>query len=114
MERTERGVFRAMSRKSKHRRRARRARRVLERKEKARARLLGILPGKWRSIESETEVPGDRIHRERWMSLQARGGPAISFVGTGFRVPIDFNDPLAEYELTYWLTKAYLGEVDET
>ena len=85
-------------------------RRVLERKEEARARLLGILPGKWRSIESETEVPGDRIHRERWMSLQACDGPAISFVSTGFRVSIDFNDLLPSMNSQSSSQKPILGK----
>ena len=102
-----------MSRKSKHRRRVRKNRRVQQRLESERARSMGLLPPhlSWGGGDPEGVVGRNRS--QRWMKLRARGGRVFSFVGTGLCVPFDFDDPLAEQSLTVALTEAYFDDSDE-
>ena len=83
-----------MSRKSKSRRRARKARRHAQRAEDAWYRERGMLPLRYQSQSTE------RRDGRRWASLSARGGLRIGFRATGVRVPVDFDDPEAEGALT--------------
>jgi hypothetical protein len=76
-----------VSRKSRARHKARKARRHAKRAEKQLRREQG-LPLFERSGSAEHRDP-----RERWRTLTARGGLRIGFRGTGITLPIDLDSP---------------------
>ena len=103
-----------MSRKSKHRRRVRKNRRAQQGLENERLRALGLLPPGLPSELNDADAGRSRDHSGRWMNLRARGGQTISFVGTGFRVPIDFDEPNAAHVLTIAIAQSCFADSDES
>lgn len=76
-----------MSRKGKYRRRARKKRRQAQR-----------ATATW--YEARETTPNEtRNPRTRWLNMTAKGGRTMSFIPTGFTVPIDLDAPDAENTL---------------
>ena len=100
-----------MSRKSKHRIRARKARRRAQKAEDEVHRARGELPPRLRSTPRPDRTKPDGT---RWTGLEARGGLAVSFRPTGLRVAIDFDAPDAEHVLSEAVARTLHPEVGET
>lgn len=95
-----------MSRQSRVRHRARKARRHAQRAEDRMYRERGELPPRYRTL------PETRDPRLRWRNLAARGGLQFGFRPTGVTVSVDF-DSADEAEVALCSATAHLFHSDE-
>lgn len=99
-----------MSRKSKSRHRARKARRRERKAEDAYYRARNELPPRLRGTPKPGAKPRDGT---RWACLSLRGGLQIGFKGTGVRVRVNFEAPDAEHSLVVAATEMLGAETGE-